>query len=128
VKIIFFDGYCNLCNGFIDFLIKRDQRNIFHYSSLQSKIASEKLPATLIANIDTVVYQQEDKIFLRSEAIVQILKDLGGVWKTVGVVLSLLPSLISDGVYRSIASNRYRIFGKKDSCRLPTEHEKKRFL
>lgn len=128
MKIIFFDGYCNLCNGFIDFLIKRDQRNIFHYSSLQSKIASEKLPATLIANIDTVVYQQEDKIFLRSEAIVQILKDLGGVWKTVGVVLSLLPSLISDGVYRSIASNRYRIFGKKDSCRLPTEHEKKRFL
>ena len=126
-RIIFFDGVCSLCNGFIDFILKRDQKNAFEFSSLQSQFAAKNLPKQN-QGLDSIVLLEDQKVYTNSTAVLRILFEIGGGWNLFAVLTSILPVWFRDVIYRFIAKNRYRLFGKRDTCRLPTAAEKKRFL
>lgn len=126
-KIIFFDGLCGLCNGFVDFMLKVDKKGIFSYSPLQSEYAAGVLPQDLREDLKTVVVMIDGKIYKKSQAIQKIFEALGGGWSLIGKN-HLIPSSLLNVAYDVVASNRYKIFGKKDSCRLPTPEERARFL
>lgn len=128
MRIIFFDGHCNLCNGFVDWLIRHDHEKIFQYSSLQGKKIGEfKLPAPL-ANQDTVIYFRYGVFYSKAQAVVNILEDLGGRWAIIGSIISLMPNSMSNFFYDILARFRYFFFGHSQSCRVPTLKEKERFL
>lgn len=129
MKILFFDGYCSLCNSLVDWLIRRDHRSVLKFASLQGKTAEEKLPQQhrLKVDIDTVLYLREDKVYDRSTAVLYCLWDLGGIWKLM-MVFIILPSFLRNIVYRCVAKNRYRMFGKLETCRVPKPHEKEKLL
>ena len=126
---IYFDGVCNLCNFFIDFLIKRDKKRIFKYASLQSKVGQDLLKKNNLSpnELKSVVLQVNGKIFFKSKAAILILSKLPFPWSLM-VVFKIVPFFISNVVYDFIAKNRYQWFGKKETCRLPTEEEKALFI
>jgi predicted DCC family thiol-disulfide oxidoreductase YuxK len=126
-KIIFFDGLCGLCNGFVDFMLKVDKKGIFSYSPLQSEYAAQVLPIELREDLKTVVVMIDGKIYKKSEAIQKIFAELGGGWSLIGKN-QLFPRSVLNLGYDVVANNRYKLFGKKDSCRLPTPEERARFL
>ena len=127
--IILFDGVCNLCNGSVQLIIKLDKKKIFRFAPLQSEagkflLHSVGLPAN---HRDSFVYIQKDRFFLRSDALLNVAKTLGGLWR-LAYVFILLPRGIRDLGYSVIAKNRYKWFGKKDECMAPTPELRKRFL
>jgi predicted DCC family thiol-disulfide oxidoreductase YuxK len=126
-KVVFFDGVCGLCNGFVDFVIKHDSKKSFHFSPLQSDYAKQMLSTELTNDLKTVVVQIEGKIYKKSEAVFEVLKNLGAPW-SMAVMLQILPSSLLNWAYDLIASNRYRLFGKKSTCRIPTPEERERFI
>jgi predicted DCC family thiol-disulfide oxidoreductase YuxK len=126
VKIIFFDGHCNLCNGFIDFLIRHDHKKNIFYSPLQG-LAAKKLGLSQDNNLKSVVFHDGHQVFQKSRAVIHVFCELGGVWSLVKV-FKLTPSFILDLFYDLIAKNRYKIFGYKQTCRVPTAAEKVQFL
>lgn len=130
-KIVLFDGVCNLCNGTVNFLIKRDKKDLFRFASLQSETGQALLRER---NIDPL---SEDSIvlvepgiayYLRSDAALEIAESLGFPWKMLGVFKIVLPRTIRDHIYDLIAKNRYRWFGKQDQCALPSPSLKVKFL
>jgi predicted DCC family thiol-disulfide oxidoreductase YuxK len=127
--IIFFDGVCNLCNAFVQFVIKRDKRSQFKFASLQSEAAKGMLPENFFsdAKLSSVVLLEDGKVFSKSTAALRILRRLAGPWKLLYVFI-ILPPFICNLVYDIIAKNRYRWFGKKESCMVPTPELKHRFL
>lgn len=127
-KIVFFDGICQLCNGFVDFLITRDSRKVLYYAPLQGSTASAVLNRNTSSTLDSVVFVKEGQIFQKSKAVVMILKELPYPWKSLGLVGEYIPRFVADAVYERIAKNRYQWFGQKDSCRLPSAEEKAQFL
>ena len=128
-NILLFDGVCNLCNGLVLFIIKRDPAGKFKFASLQSEIGQQWLTRIgLIKNeFESFVFIQKDQYYLKSTAALKMLRELGGVWK-VFYVFILLPRPIRDFFYDLIARSRYRIFGKRDVCMIPTPGLRKRFL
>lgn len=128
-RIIIFDGVCNLCNGFVNFTIHRDKLAKFRFAMLQSDVAGSLLTKAKIFEFKegSVIYLRLGKVHLRSDAALYILKDLGGIWKIFSI-LFIVPRFIRDFVYDLIAKNRYRIFGKSDTCMVPTPEISKRFL
>lgn len=128
-EIILFDGVCNLCNYFVQFVIKRDKNNIFKFSSLQSEFGQNLLRKFEKVNSepDTVVLYKEEKMFTESTAAIKILSQLGFGYKFFFVFL-IIPKFIRDAFYRFVADNRYRWFGKRDSCMVPTEELKNKFI
>jgi predicted DCC family thiol-disulfide oxidoreductase YuxK len=127
MKVIFFDGVCGLCNNFVDFVLKVDKKRLYKFSPLQSEFARNHLPLTLTEDMKSVVLFDEGKIFIKSEAVVKILSDIGGAWK-IATFARLLPKFISDKAYDMVAENRYKLFGRKETCRLPTPEERSRFV
>jgi len=127
MKIIFFDGYCGLCNGFVDFIIKFDKKAVFKFSPLQSDFAKSKLPLADIQELKTVVVYINGQTYRKAEAAIKALAELGWPWKGL-LIFTLLPEKILNLFYDLIAANRYRIFGKRDSCRLPSPEERERFI
>ncbi len=127
MKIIFFDGYCGLCNGFVDFIIKFDKKAVFKFSPLQSDFAKSKLPATDIQDLKTVVVYIDGQTYRKAEAALKALAQLGWPWKGL-LIFTLLPEKILNLFYDLIAANRYRLFGKRETCRLPTPEERERFI
>ncbi|WP_299554773.1 thiol-disulfide oxidoreductase DCC family protein [Seonamhaeicola sp.] len=130
-KIIFFDGVCNLCNGFIDYVINRDKNKSIFYTTLQSDLAKAKLKdynISLETEYTTIYYYANNKLYSKSSAILQIFLQLSTFHKITSRIFWIIPKFIRDGFYSFIAKNRYRFFGKKETCRLPTEQEKKQFL
>ncbi len=126
--IIFFDGVCGLCNSFVDVIFKADDNGIFRFSPLQGETAKKyitELPEQ--AGEWSIVYVDEDNIYEQSDATLKILKRLGGIWSVLSI-FSFLPRGCRNFIYRLVAINRYRIFGKRETCRVPTEEEKARFL
>jgi len=115
--IILFDGVCNLCNGAVKFVSTYDRKKIFHFASLQSNSGQELLKKYGLSTdeLDTFVYINKNQCFTRSTAGLMVLNDLGGIWKLIGF-LKFFPIRFLDFLYNKIAKNRYRIFGKKDSC------------
>lgn len=125
--IVFFDGVCGLCNTFVDFLLKRKNANRFLFAPLQGENAEDRLANELRENMDTVIYLKKGKTYTESTAALQILKDLGGAWVLL-FGLIIIPPFIRNGIYRWVAKNRFKWFGKKDSCRMPSPEERSFFL
>ncbi|HEY4875381.1 MAG TPA: thiol-disulfide oxidoreductase DCC family protein [Puia sp.] len=128
-KIILFDGVCNLCSSGVLFIIKRDKKNQFFFSSLQSKTGQEYLKQfnLPVNNINSFVLIESNKLFTRSTAALRILKYLGNGWQLFYVFITL-PKFIRDGIYKWIAKNRYKWFGKKEECWIPTTELQSKFL
>lgn len=128
-SIILFDGVCNLCNASIDFILKRDKKNKFLVGALQEE-AGKKLLSKFEVNseyLDSLVLIEDDQIYFRSTAALKIAKNLSGLWPLFHGFI-FLPSGFRDGIYDWIGRNRYRWFGKKNTCRLPTPEERAKFL
>ncbi len=127
--IIFFDGVCNLCNGSVDFILKRDPKETFRFASLQSPIAKDllKRESVDLNNMRTIILLNNGKVFYRSNAILEILRQLTAPWP-VFYVFKLVPRFIRDGLYNLISKHRYSWFGKRDTCRIPSAGERARFL
>lgn len=127
--IIFFDGICNLCNSFVQFVIVRDRRNVFKFCALQSAQASEILApfATDHGNLSTVVLLHNGILYTRSTAAIRILKELDGFWRLL-YVFSVVPRILRDFVYNIFARHRYRLFGKRNSCMAPTIELREKFI
>lgn len=127
--ILLFDGVCNLCNSIVQFIIKRDPKGKFKFSSLQSESGQALLRQFGLPtnDFDSFVFISGDKYFLKSSAGLHVLKKLGGVWK-VFFIFIIFPRPLRDFIYNFIAKTRYRIFGKRDTCMVPTPDIKQRFL
>lgn len=128
-QILLFDGVCNLCNGIVQFTIKRDPKAKFKFASLQSESGQLLLRQFGLPTNDfnSFVFINGDKYFLKSSAGLHVLKELGRVWK-VFYVFIIFPRPLRDFVYNIIAKTRYKIFGKQDICMVPTPDIKQRFL
>jgi predicted DCC family thiol-disulfide oxidoreductase YuxK len=126
--ILFFDGVCGLCNRFVDFVLKHDRRGRVLFAPLQGAKAAEALPEDIVQSLDTVVLLDGDQCHIRSSAVVRIFWNLGGPWSVPGTILWLIPKPLRDLGYKAVARSRYRLFGQKESCRLPTSDERARFL
>ena len=126
--LILFDGVCNLCNSSINFVIDRDKDQRFRFASLQSDLGQ-----AIIAryrgklDLDSVVLYQNGQILEKSDAALAIARELSGFWPMLGV-FRIIPRPLRDVVYDWIAKNRYKWFGKKESCRIPTPELKSLFL
>lgn len=125
--IVFFDGVCGLCNRAIDFLIRHDKRKVLFFTPLQGTTARKLLPPTEASSLSSIVYHSKGKIAYRTKAILMLLWDMGGWWKLFSV-FRIIPPFIRDIFYNWIATSRYKWFGKKESCRIPTLEERERFL
>ena len=129
-KIILFDGLCNLCNSSVQFLIKRDSKDIFLFVSLQSELGKEllsKLPIAIQKTDSIILYESEAVFYYKSQAVFQIIKSLGGLFNLL-LLFKLLPHSIHDFIYDYIAKNRYHWFGKKEQCLVPTKEIQSKFL
>ncbi len=129
--VVLFDGVCNLCNGAVQFIIDRDPHGTFRFASLQSERGAELMRSRGLTpptgDPDSVVVIEGEKVYERSSAALRIARRLRAPWKLL-VVLWLVPAFIRDAVYRVIARNRYRWFGKSEQCRVPTPELRARFL
>lgn len=128
-SIILFDGVCNLCNGFVQFAIKRNRKNTLHFSSLQSDFSRNTLENFGLKGnyIESLVFYKNGKLFTKSGAALRIAKELDGLWP-LAYSFIIIPYPIRDFVYDIIARYRYKWFGKKDQCMVPSEDLRNRFL
>ena len=127
--VILFDGVCNLCNGFVQFVIKRDKKNIFRYASLQSDFGQQFLQKNKLNAVEfkSIILIVDNNYFSQSTAALKIFKELNGGWKLLyGFII--VPKFIRDAVYYFIAKNRYKWFGKMESCMVPTKELAEKFL
>jgi predicted DCC family thiol-disulfide oxidoreductase YuxK len=126
--IILFDGVCNLCNGAVQFVISNDPNKVFKFASLQSEFAQDFLKNHQLPTqkFDTLILIENDKVFVKSKAVFKIVKYLPKYnWLR---IFSFLPIVVSDFFYDIVSKNRLKWFGQRDSCWLPTEDLKERFL
>ena len=129
-KIILFDGVCNLCDGAIQFIIKHDKKDIFRYASLQSEIGRKLVAERGIdpEEIDSIMLIEPGVAYYRkSTAALEISRDLSGGYSLLKNFL-FVPEIMRDGIYDFIARNRYKWFGKKEHCMIPTPELKAKFL
>ncbi|WP_195570625.1 thiol-disulfide oxidoreductase DCC family protein [Paenibacillus sp. 1001270B_150601_E10] len=127
-RIVFFDGECNFCDKSVQFIIKRDPSAVFSFASLQSEIGKAQLQKYHVpSHIESFVLIEHNKYYVKSTAALRICKHLKGLWKLCSILL-IVPRPIRDAVYTFIAKRRYRWFGKKESCTLPSPEIRKRFL
>jgi predicted DCC family thiol-disulfide oxidoreductase YuxK len=127
--VVLFDGVCNLCNGAVQFIIKRDKHNRFLFASLQSPFGQQQLQK---AGFDTsllhsIIVIHNNKILQRSNAALEIARHLTGIWPAL-YIFRIIPTFIRDAVYDFISKNRYRFFGKQDACMIPSKELKDKFI
>lgn len=129
-SIIFFDGVCGLCNGFVDFLINRDKNQVFKFCSLQSDLANRILSKHKFdtSKLNTVVLLSDNQLFIKSEAVMQILKKLPLPYFLLYCLLFWIPIFFQNWIYNFVAKYRYMFFGKRETCRIPNQKEAERFL
>jgi predicted DCC family thiol-disulfide oxidoreductase YuxK len=126
--IIIFDGICNLCDGFVNFVIDRDPKQYFYFASQQSHVGQEILQQWQIpTELETIIFINQGRYYTHSTAVLNIFKHLKGFWPLISY-FRFIPSLLRDPIYIWIARNRYRWFGKLEACRMPTPDLKGRFL
>ncbi|MDI3322169.1 thiol-disulfide oxidoreductase DCC family protein [Pinibacter soli] len=126
--VILFDGVCNLCNGSVQFVIKRDKQNRFQFASLQSEFGRSILAQYKLSSgdFDSFLLLENDTLFTKSTGALKVLSQLHNWhWST---ILLFIPKFIRDAVYSFIARNRYRWFGKREACWVPTPELKAKFL
>ena len=127
--VLLFDGVCNLCNASVQWILKRDKRGLFRFAALQSDTGQGLLKRFGIAadHFDSVVLIAGDQVFTHSDAPLEILRCLGGLW-SLAIVFKIIPRPLRDIVYNWIARNRYRWFGRREQCMLPRREWQNRFL
>ena len=129
-KVILFDGFCNLCNSIVQKVIKYDKNNVFLFASITSKSGKEIVD---YLNIDTkkidavILYEPHVAYEVKSTAALSIMKEFGGLWYA-SQILNIFPETFRNLIYDYIAKNRYKWFGKKNNCMIPTPELKAKFL
>ena len=128
-KILLFDGVCNLCNGAINFVIRHDKNDVFLFASLQSDLGKELLKKYKIDSqkIDSIILIDNDKVYVKSAAALCAARYLNAAYPLLYGFM-VVPKFIRNGVYDYIARNRYKWFGKRESCMIPTLELKAKFL
>lgn len=127
--VLLFDGVCNLCNGAVQWVLLRDRRGIFRFAALQSEtgqVMLQRLGFSAEA-FNTVVLVDGDRVYTRSDAALEVVRRVGGLWPVL-YVFKIVPRPIRDAVYNWVASNRYRWFGRQEQCMLPRAEWKSRFV
>ncbi len=127
--IILFDGVCNFCNSTVQFIIKKDTQTKFKFAALQSRTGNDLLVkhGLKVDGLDTIVLLKKGFVFLRSDAALQIAKELVMPWRIL-VIFKIIPKFIRDFLYDVFAKHRYRWFGKRDKCLIPTQELRQKFL
>ena len=126
--LVLFDGYCNLCNGAVQFILKRDRKKQFYFAGLSWPAGQDiigRFPK--FKDADSILVFENGKVFDQSSAALKIARRLGGLWPLLGFFW-IIPRFIRDAAYSFIARNRYKWFGKKESCMIPNADVKERFL
>jgi predicted DCC family thiol-disulfide oxidoreductase YuxK len=127
-NVIFFDGYCGLCNKSVDWIIQKDSEHKFRFSPLQGELKLRLEESGLhFPQSDSIIMVSKNKILEKSTAALRIAKELPFPWKLLSV-FSIFPRVIRDYVYDYIARNRFKWFGKSETCRIPTPNEKSLFI
>lgn len=126
-SVVFFDGVCNLCNSTVKWIISHDKKRIFKYSSLQSNYAKVNIIDPSLIKLDSIILKIDNRFYKKSRAVLMILSKLGFPYNMSAVALAI-PSFISDFFYDIVAKYRYRWFGRRESCMLPSEDIKSLFL
>lgn len=122
--IIIFDGECHLCDRSVQFILKRDKNAVFRFCTLQYAKANNLFPT----ETDSVILMDKNTNYIKSNAALKILNYLGGLYRFMSIILSVIPSNIADFVYDFIAKNRYKWFGKYNECMIPQKGWKDRFI
>lgn len=127
--IVLFDGHCNLCNGLVQFIIKRDPKAKFKFAALQSKAGKQLMEVVGLSaeGMGTIVLIQKEKAYVRSDAALRIARELKGAWAA-AYLLRFVPRFIRDAVYSFVAERRYSWFGRQETCMLPTADTARRYL
>lgn len=127
-RLVLFDGVCNVCNGAVNFIIDRDPEARFRFASLQSDKGRELCASHgLRQDVRTIVLIEDGTAYTESTAVLRILRRLGAAWPLLYAAV-VLPRALRDLFYRYFAANRYRWFGQRESCRVPTPDIRRRFL
>lgn len=127
---VYFDGVCNLCNSSIQWIIKRDPKAHFRFAALQSDAGVElrkRISSNGKIDLESVLLEEDGKVYDRSTAALRIARKLSGLWPLMYIFI-IVPKFIRDAVYNFIGRNRYKWFGKQESCWVPTPDLKARFL
>lgn len=127
--LLLFDGVCNLCNGAVNFIIDRDHLQRFVFASLQSNLGQQiarkyNLPEN---DFKSIVLVKENKVFLKSDAALEVSRDLSGGWRLL-FGFKIIPKFLRNYIYDIIAANRYKWFGREDQCRVPSADIQNRFV
>jgi predicted DCC family thiol-disulfide oxidoreductase YuxK len=127
--IVLFDGVCNLCNSSVQLIIKHDKKRKFQFASIQSEFGKLQISKYQIdtRKTDSVIYIKNNNVYSRSAAALRIVKQLDGLWPLLFIFI-VIPPFIRNLIYDFIARNRYKWFGKKESCMIPSHDLKSRFL
>ncbi len=126
--IVFFDGVCGLCNTSVDFFMRADRRGKLRFAPLQGETAEQMLNEADREDLKSLVSHSAQNSFRRSAGVVRILWQIGGIWKLAGTLLWLIPLPLRDLGYNLVAASRYKLFGQKSTCRMPTPAERGRIL
>lgn len=126
-QIVYFDGVCGLCNNFIDFLFEEDRHNILQFTPIQGETAANNFPEGELQQFDSIGFAENGKLYFKSTAALMILSRIGGIWK-LAVLFRIIPRPLRDFVYDIVAANRYKWFGKHETCRMPTPEERAKLL
>jgi predicted DCC family thiol-disulfide oxidoreductase YuxK len=128
-NLVLFDGVCNLCSALVQFVIRHDPAAKFRFAAIQSEIGREIFQSHGLdpADLQTFVFISDGKMHVRSDAAIEVVSRFGGAWRFF-TVFRLVPRVARDWIYSVIARNRYRWFGRKDVCMIPTPEIKERFL
>jgi len=128
-NIVFYDGYCGLCNRLVIFLLKYERNDNISYCSLQSEFAKSFLKDFNIPmKIETIYYFSEGKLYKRTEAIKKVIRNLKSPFFIIYYILAITPEFLREYFYKLFAKNRYKWFGKLDDCKIPSAKNKERFL
>lgn len=126
-RILFFDGVCHLCNTTVDFALPKFKEGEILFAPLQGPTAHQML-TTQDLSLNYVVYYRDEIIYRKSKAIIYLLGDMKGFYRALSIMLRLIPNPVADFFYDLVAKYRYHLFGKYDTCRLPTAEERKFFI